>query len=503
MSKVTEFLTGDREGRIPQFWEAGLLMILVATVLIYFNGFLKINSMASLFVGLVLCAFFAAYLGNSWNVIEEMMLAGLKIGLVAMIINVLIGMIISTWSAGGTVPYLIYLGLQFIAPQWFLVSTFLLCTIMSACTGSSWATAGTVGVAMFGIGTAMGMPPAMVVGAVLSGSYFGDKMSPVSETTNLAAATAETKLMEHLTSMGYVGLPAGLMTAAIYWYLGRPYSNHDLTNNADILHLIQGIEGHFWLNPILLLPVVVLAILIIKKSSAILAMSIAIFMGVLFSLWQGVDFATIMNATVNGYQPNTEYKMLNSMLNKGGIRSLMDTLVIIVIGLPMGGILKQTKTLETLVFHFKNFTTSRVKVVGGSLITVMTSGAVCGDTYAAYILATSAFGRAYDKLQIDRRILSRVCEMGVVLACLMPWTAGGVFMSKLFGMPPSEYGWYYFWGPLTFFMIMFSAVTGWGIFYTEGRKGWGKNKEIPPILDLDELDKQNLESKRGASPKGE
>ena len=170
MNKITRFLTGDAVGRKPKFGEACVLMALVCCILVYLNIFLGVSSLVSLFIALVICSVFTISWGYSWKAIEEMMMTGLRKGLLAMIINLLIGMLIAAWCAGGTVPYIIYLGLQIISPRWFLVTTCVICCIMSTCTGSSWTTAGTVGVARFGIGTAMGIPAGLVVGPILAGS---------------------------------------------------------------------------------------------------------------------------------------------------------------------------------------------------------------------------------------------------------------------------------------------------------------------------------------------
>ena len=485
MGKLTEFLSGEKKGRYPKFGEACLLMVLVCAILIFFNLVIKTNTIVTLVMALTVCAAFAAFWGNSWQTIEDMMLSGLSKGLLALFINVLIGMLIAAWCAGGTVPYIVYLGLKLIEPQFLLAATFIVCFIMSACTGSSWTTAGTVGIAMYGIGVAMGMPPGLIAGAVLAGSYGGDKLSIVSETTNLAAATSETKIMTHLNSMLYVSLPAAIITLVVYVIVGWRYGSAGVVNDSAVTELIHGLEKSFWLNPILLLPLVAMGYLVYKKTPPVLTMLVGIIMGSGLAMFQGHDFKTIAGSLINGYNANSEIDSINSMLSKGGVLEMTTVVFIIIVGMSMGGILKDTKTLETIVFQFQKLINSRFAVITSSMFTVGTMAAVCGDTYASYILTSSAYATAHDRLQIDRKVLSRSCELGVILSCLMIWTSGGQFMSNLFGISPAEYAPYYIWGYLIFIVNMFCAATGWGIFYTHGRRGWGKNKEIPPILDMD------------------
>ncbi len=268
--------------------------------------------------------------------------------------------------------------------------------------------------------------------------------------------------------------------------MGWHYGANGLADTSNVAILLEGLSSRFWLNPVLLLPVFVMGILIYKKVPAILTMCAAILMGMFFACTQSSSFSAIADALVNGFKAESGIAAVDSMLAKGGINAMRNTVYILILGLPMGGILKETHTMEIIVFHFKSIVRSRVSVITGSLITVMAMAAICGDTYAAYILTCSAFGAAHDRLQLDRKVLSRSCEMGVVCCCLMGWTSGGAYMSGLFGVSPLEYMPYYYWGYLIFAFNIICAITGYGIFYKGGRRGWGRDKEIPPVLELAE-----------------
>ncbi len=303
-------------GRTPKFAEAAILMLLICIILVYLNIGLGISSLVALFIALSLCAVFALFWGYRWEAIEKMMLDSLRKGMLTMVINLLIGMLIAAWCAGGTVPYIVYVGLKLISPRWFLVITLVVCCIMSSCTGSSWTTAGTVGIAMFGIGTAMGIPAGLVIGPILAGSYFGDKLSPVSESTNLASGIAETPILEHVHSMLFVVLPATLVSAVIFGAMGWKYGTVGLGDISSVLAIEEGLKGRFWLNPLLLLPVLTMGVLIYKKAPAILTMACAILMGIVLALTQGVTFTEIADAMINGFHANTGIAAVDQMLSK-------------------------------------------------------------------------------------------------------------------------------------------------------------------------------------------
>lgn len=269
----------------------------------------------------------------------------------------------------------------------------------------------------------------------------------------------------------------------IYAIIGWQYSAVSGIDATSLGIIIAGIEEKYWLNPTLLIPIIIMGFLVYKKAPAIFVMGVAITLGVLFAFFQGVNLLAIGKGLIHGYNAETSVSAVNKMLSKGGVYEMKDTVFIIALGLPMGGILKSTHTLETIVFKFKNLVNSRVGVVVATLLTILIMAAVCGDTYASYILTCSAYAAAYDRLQLDRRMLSRSCELGVIMNCIFPWTAGGMFMSSLFGISTLTYAPYYYWGYLIFIMSIVCIATGWGVFYTNGQRGWGKNKVTAKELD--------------------
>ncbi len=472
----------DHTGRMPKFGEAMLIVLAVLALLVWLILFRNISAQIALSICLFLSCCFAGYLGFSWSRIEAMLMDGIRVGALAMIINLMIGMLIAAWCAAGVVPYLIDIGIQIIVPRFFLPMTCIACCILSVCCGSSWTTAGTVGLALFGIGTTMGIPAPMIVGPILTGAYFGDKLSPISESTNCAAAAAETDLMEHVHSMVFVIVPSTILACIIYGVLGWKYGGSSVDMSA-LTELSSALRANFWLNPLLLIPILVLGFCIFKKMGSIQALGIAIAVGIIFALTQGFSFTEICTALSGGLKLDTGVAAVDSMLGKGGLNSMTSVVTIIICGMPLGSVLRETKTLETIVYHFRGLISSPGNVVLSSTVTTTALCYLTGNSYGAYILTSAAFGSAYDDWKIHRKVLSRVCEMAVVVQCLAPWTSGGAYMSGLFGMTTLDYAPYYVWGYIVPIVTIICGYTGFGMFYDNsirgGIRGWGKNRYVP------------------------
>jgi len=472
----------NREGRNPSFWEASGIVILILVLLLYLILIEGITAQVALSICLAIACAFAFFLGYSWSRIEAMLMDGIRIGSLAMVINLMIGMLIAAWCAAGTVPYLIDIGIKIIVPKLFLPMACLICCILSLCTGSSWTTAGTIGIALFGIGTTMGIPGAMLVGPILTGAYFGDKLSPISESTNCAAAAAETDLMQHVHSMCFVVIPSTVIACVIYGILGWKYGGAAMDATA-LTTLSEALHQKFWLNSSLLIPLAVLGICIFKKIDSIPAIAIAIAAGIIFALLQGFSFKDICSVLYKGLKLNTGTP-IDKMLSKGGMSSMTNVITIIICGMPLGSVLRGTKTLETIVYHFKKMINSPGNVVASSTVCTTLLCYLTGNSYGAYILTCAAFGSAYDDWNIHRKVLSRVCEMAVVVQCLAPWTSGGAYMSNLFGISCGEFAPYYVWGYIVPIFTIICGYTGFGMFYKSselrgGVRGWGRNKYVP------------------------
>ena len=476
--------TAVKVGRQPTFTEAIVISLIILAVLTYFNLILKAEIQISLFAACIVVGIYGVYLGYRFEQVEDMMVESLKIGMIAVLINILIGIIIAAWIVSGIVPYLIYIGLQIISPTWFLVTACLSCSLMSLVIGSSWTTAGTLGIALLGVGLSLGIPMPIIAGAIISGAFFGDKQSPLSETTVLAAAANGTTLANHVRSMLYTTFPALVISCIIYGIIGFSFvKGGHVVDETQVSLIIDTLKANFWFNPIvLLIPPAFLVWVVVKRASALVGLTISTVLACIIAMaFQGIGLYDLCHILLNGYNLETGVALVDSILHKGGMNSMWYTISVILLGLAFGGVLMGTKTLEAIVFRSKTFAHSVKKVVIASLIQPFILILVTCDGYIPIILDGSTYGTAYDNLELDRSVLSRCSEdTGTLGAPLVPWSTSSIFLASLLGMSPGLWMPYYFLGYITPMVSIFAALTGYGILYTNGRKGWGKkNRYIP------------------------
>lgn len=298
--------------------------------------------------------------GIKWSKIEEGIMHGCKIATIPMLILMFIGMLIPALIASGTIPSLIYYGLQIINPSMFLLTAAVICAIAAICTGSSYTTGGTFGVAFMGISIGLGIPPALTAGAVISGAVIGDKMSPLSDSTNLAAGVAETDLFSHIKSMMYTTIPAFIISLILYGIIGMKYDASSIDTTA-VDAILTGISQNFKVTPlyalISLIPLITIVIMAVKKISALMAMLIAsIIAMVLAIITQGYSTTEMMSFMNYGFTIETGVADVNKLLNRGGIQSMMWTVSLGYLGLSYGGILEKTGIMESLLEKMSSLT---------------------------------------------------------------------------------------------------------------------------------------------------
>ncbi|MBN2828365.1 MAG: Na+/H+ antiporter NhaC, partial [Tissierellales bacterium] len=297
----------------------------------------------------VVAAIVAMLYGFTWDDIQEGILYGCNIAMLPMLILMLVGVLIATWIPAGTIPSLIYYGLKILNPSYFLFTVCLVCSIASLATGSSWTTGATFGVAFMGIGLGLGIPPAMTAGAVVSGSIFGDKMSPLSDSTNLAAAVAESDLFDHIKSMMYSTGPALLISLIIYFFIGLKFKGSEL-DQSQIDLILNGLKNNYFISPLTIIPAIVVIVLAVKKVGGLAVMIIASIIGMLFAMiFQGYSLAAMMDYMNYGFTSATGVAEIDSLLSRGGLQSMMWTISLGFIALSFGGLLEKTKMLEVLL----------------------------------------------------------------------------------------------------------------------------------------------------------
>ncbi|RTR05204.1 Na+/H+ antiporter NhaC [Halomonas nitroreducens] len=397
----------------------------------------------SLIFAIVVAAVIALLSGFSWHDIQKGILYGCEIAMLPMLILMMVGVLVASWIASGTIPSLVYYGLQLINPAYFLFTAVIVCAIASLVTGSSWTTAATFGVAFMGIGTGLDIPPAMTAGAVISGAIFGDKISPVSDSTNLAAGIAEANLFDHIRSMFYTTGPALIISAALFFVIGLGYNTGGVdTSQTD--RLLQGIQENYAVGLLAFLPPLVVVVLAYLRVSALAVMVIGSLVGAAMAVaLQGVAIGDMMNFMNYGYVSETGIEAVDSLLSRGGLQEMMWTISLGFIGLSLGGLLEKTRMLEVLLDKMGSLVSNARGLIITHVLSSLATNLFSASQYIAIIIPGRMLVPAYRKLKILPSVCSRTCEdSATVTSPLVPWGLGGAYYMGVLDVSAWDYmGW--------------------------------------------------------------
>jgi len=400
-------------------------------------------------------------LGYTWNEIEEGILKTINMGMQAIIILMIIGMIIGTWILGGVVPTMIYYGLQILSPAIFLVATAIICSVVSLATGSSWTTAGTVGIALLGVGQGLGIPVAIVAGAIISGAYFGDKMSPLSDTTNLAPAMAGSNLFDHIKHMALTTGPSLLIALVLYGFIGMRYAGQSV-NDSQIADILTALSSGFNINLLLLLPPVLVIAMVIFKVPAIPGLIGGVFLGSIFAvIFQGADFGAVIDAANYGFVSETGLELVDNLLSRGGMQDMMWTVSLIITALSFGGILESTGMLGVVAGNILKLAVNTGSLVLATVVSCFVVNIITGEQYLSIVIPGRMFKDAYADRGLAPVNLSRALEdSGTITSPLIPWNTCGAFMYGTLGVHPFAYAPYAFLNLINPFVSIFYGFTG-------------------------------------------
>lgn len=437
----------------------GVLVLVMAVGIIKY----QVDPHMPMLIGVMCAALIALRIGYKWEEIKSAMYDGIGQALQAIIILMLIGVLIGVWLLAGVVPSMIYYGLGLLSPSIFLVATVLICTITSLATGTSWGTAGTMGIALIGISQGLGIPASVTAGAIISGAYFGDKMSPLSDTTNLAAAVTGTDLFTHIKFMVLPTLVAYILTLFFFGYWSAQFDTSSL--NADTIDTLKTtLFNAFTIHPLLLLPPIVVIGAIAFKMPAIPGITLGIIAGcILAPVYQDINFGNILNVGMNGFSIETGVKSIDKLLSTGGLMNMMHAVSLATLAMMFGGIMERTGQLEVIVNSLLKY----VKSVQGLIISTMgacvLSNAAMPEQYISLVIPGRMFAPAYQKKGLDSKTLSNAIESsGTVTSALVPWSTCGVFMTTVLGVSTFEYFQWAFFNymmPLTVIVLSFTGQT--------------------------------------------
>ena len=408
--------------------------------------------------------------GTKWAKVKEGVMHGCEIATIPMLILMFIGMLIPTLIASGTIPTLIYYGLKIINPSVFLLTATLICSVASICTGSSYTTGGTFGVAFMGISLGLGIPPAITAGAVISGAVIGDKMSPLSDSTNLAAGVTETDLFAHIKSMFYTTVPAFVVSLILYGIIGARYSASSIDTTV-VDQILTGISQNINITPIYalisLIPLIAIVVMAVKKVNALAAMIIASIVAMILAMiTQGYSIIKMMEFMNYGFSIDTGVAEVNKLLNRGGIQSMMWTVSLGYLGLSYGGILEKTGIIEVLLNKMSKLVKNAKNLIITHVFSALIVNLISASQYVAIIIPGRMLLPAYRSLGIRSDVASRTCEdSGTVLSPLVPWGLCGVFFTGTLGVNTLEYMPFAFLCYLTPIVAIIYAITGKFIWY--------------------------------------
>lgn len=402
--------------------------------------------------------------GLKWKEIEESYLHGIMLALGACLILIVIGTLIGTWILGGIVPTMVYYGLKLISPSVFLVAACGICAIVSLATGSSWATAGTVGVALIGVGAGLGVPLPMVAGAIVSGAYFGDKMSPLSDTTNLAPAVAGTDLFSHVRHMVHTTLPALVIALIIYAVIGRRFAGGEM-DTQSVTQIMTTMEASFFISPWLLLVPGIVLLLVIMRVPALPALLIgAVAGGVCAVATQGAALSQVLVVANDGYTAATGVPAVDELLSRGGLSSMFPTLAIIITAMCFGGIMERSRMLESLAGVILQFANSTGTLIAATVGTCVGMNIVAPDQYLSIVVPGRMYRDAYRRAGLHPKNLSRALEdAGTLTSALVPWNTCGAYMAATLGVFTFAYLPYAFLNLICPLISILYGFTGWTI----------------------------------------
>ena len=443
----------------------GFLVFILVACLVGLKEY-EISAHIPLIAGAIFAAFIAIFkLGYSWKELEEGILHTINTTMQSILILLVVGMLIGTWILSGVVPSMIYWGLNILSPGIFLIATTIICAIVSISTGSSWTTAGTIGIALLGIGSALGIPTKIIAGAIISGAYFGDKMSPLSDTTNLAPAMAGTTLFEHIKHMLYTTIPALTISLVLYGIIGMKYSG----NQIDISQITQIqnalLENYNTLSPFLLLVPAAVIIMVVLKVPAIPGLIIGVILGGIVSVvFQGASVADVFLAAKSGYVSNSSMDFVNELLTRGGLDSMLGTVSLMLCALTTGGILEKTGMLEVLAKSILKVAKGTFGLIAATIFTCIGTNLAVADQYLAIVIPGSMYKDAFIKQGLSPKNLSRALEdSATITSPLIPWNTCGAYMSATLGVGSFIFLPYAFFNLLCPIISLFYGATGIGI----------------------------------------
>ena len=509
---MTELNGGKPPSMSDSFIPLIALIIMLATAVTYFgdNSSFGPNQIALLFA-MGIAIIIGLKNGHSWSGIEKAIVNGISISLGAILILLTVGALIGTWLLSGTVPTMVYYGLQIIDPSWFYAATCLVCGVVAMSIGSSWTTAATVGVAFIGIGNGFEMSTSVTAGAVISGAYFGDKLSPLSETTNLAPAVAGSELFAHIRYMLWTTIPSISIALVLFLIIGFNHSSDNVGSTDSIETLTQTLESTYNITVFNLIPLFVLLVLAVKKMPAFPAVAIGAIVGAIWAgifqqeliltmaaeiaqsaaydsaIGQGLDVKAAMAAGISasaiameqvfssnliiiwtaffdGVVVNTGNSEIDELLSRGGMSGMLNTIWLVMCALSFGAVLEHLGMLRRFVDSILKTAKSTGSLIASTVATCIGTNLITADQYMAIVMPGRMYKEEYERRGLDPVVLSRTLEdSGTITSPLIPWNTCGAFMFGALALTSYDYIFYCFFNLINPILALIYGFMGFKI----------------------------------------
>jgi NhaC family Na+:H+ antiporter len=441
-AQPTQDSAPDRKVPLPL---ALLPLLFMAGLLGVGYGVYKIKPQVLLVVAAFFTGLLALLLRFNWKEMERGIVDSIHKAMPAILIMLTVGILIGAWIACGTIPLVIYYGLKIISPQFFLVTACLVCTLTAMATGTSWGTVGTLGVAFMGIAMGLGIPVGPAAGAVVAGSYMGDKMSPLSDIPNLATVVSGVNLFDHIKHMMWSAVPAWLLGLAVYGLVGLGYGQGGVSS--ETVNLITStlhrefLDRSPWLNLLLLLPMAIVFFFAMAKKPTIPAMllssAVAAVLALVLQKTPLTEFAVAVNS---GYRAHSGVEMVDKLLSRGGMMSMMETQLVAFTAFSFGGIMQRTGMLRVILNSIMGLCRRVWSLVLTTVATSIVSALVTGSSYLSMIIPAELLAPAFKEKGLAAKNMSRIIEeSGGIIVPLIPWSMAGVYITGTIGVPTLSY----------------------------------------------------------------
>ncbi len=469
-----------------------LIVLLSFNVKFFGDDTLAGSNQMALILAAALAAIIANSLGIKWKKIRDGIVSSIGSAMPSILILFLIGSLAGTWMISGVVPGLIYYGLKVLNPKIFLFASVIICALVSLATGSSWSTVATIGIALLGIGKALGINEGIVAGAIISGAYFGDKMSPMSDTTNLAPAMAGTDLFTHIRYMVYTTLPSIIITLIIFFVLGFTI---DIDNNSsNVEEIISLLKNSFQINPLLFLVPIFLVYIIVKKVSPVPALLAATLLGGIFAIifqpeiikhvsgvsnnYLKASYITVLKSMFGPVSLDTNNTAVNELLSTNGMAGMLNTIWLIISAMVFGGVMESAGMLVKITQTVIKYVKSTGALVSATVGTCLFFNLTASDQYISIVVPGRMYADAYKDENLKPEVLSRALEdSGTVTSVLIPWNTCGATQAGVLGVSTFTYAPFAFFNIISPFMSIFMAVFNIKIRRNTNSKGYNNNSQ--------------------------